>query len=122
MLLSTVLWQADSRNEQPSWRRPQTRSISAKQRNCELLSTRNNRNDEVFLPSQPATRKAMLALACKGCGAEVSTGSKRCRVCGISRPGSLLRASIIGPTIPALLWLALSLVGFGKRRRPLDRR
>src|SRR6516225_8330687 len=53
------------------------------------LSTRNNRND-------------MLALACKGCGAEGSSGSKRCRVCGISRPGSLLRASIIRPTALAL--------------------
>jgi len=49
---------------------------------------------------------AMLVLACKGCGAELSAGSKRCRVCGISRPGSLLRASIIRPTALALLWLA----------------
>src|SRR6516164_5962957 len=112
MLLSTVLWQANSRNEQPAWRRPQTRSISAKQRNCELLSTRNNRNDEVFLPSHPATRKAMLALACKRCGAEVSTGSKRCRFCGISRPGSLLRASIIRPTALALLWLVLLVIAY----------
>jgi hypothetical protein len=45
----------------------------------------------------------MLALACKGCGAEVSAGSKRCGVCGISRPGSLLRVSVIRPTALALL-------------------
>jgi ribosomal protein L40E len=53
-----------------------------------------------------------LILACKGCGAEVSPGAKYCRVCGISRPSSLLRASIIRPSALGLLWLALLLLAY----------
>jgi hypothetical protein len=33
-------------------------------------------------------------------------------LCGISKPGSLLRASIIKPTALALLWLALLLIAY----------
>jgi hypothetical protein len=56
--------------------------------------------------------EASLILACKGCGAEVKPGTKFCRVCGISKPASLLRASIIRPTALVLVWLALLLIAY----------
>jgi zinc-ribbon domain len=54
----------------------------------------------------------VLALRCKRCGAEVSPGAKRCRVCGVSRPGTVLRASIVKPTVMALVWLVLVAVAY----------
>jgi hypothetical protein len=54
----------------------------------------------------------VLALPCKRCGVEVRPGEKRCRVCGVSRPGTLLRASIVKPTVMALVWLALLIVAY----------
>jgi hypothetical protein len=42
----------------------------------------------------------------------VSPGEKHCRVCGLSRPGTLLRASIVKPTVMALVWLALLIVAY----------
>jgi hypothetical protein len=54
----------------------------------------------------------VLALRCKRCGAEVRPDEKHCHICGISRPGTLLRASIVKPTALALLWLALLIVAY----------
>jgi zinc-ribbon domain len=55
---------------------------------------------------------AILVLACKHCGAEVKRGAKYCRVCGVSRPGSVLRASIIWPTALGFCWLVLLIVAY----------
>jgi hypothetical protein len=54
----------------------------------------------------------ILLLACKRCGAKVKRGAKQCRVCGVSRPGSLVRVSIIWSTALGLSWLVLLIVAY----------
>ena len=53
-----------------------------------------------------------MALPCRRCGAEARAGTKRCSVCGISRPGSLLRASIIRPAVLVFIWVALLIAAY----------
>ena len=71
-------------------------------------------NRQRIRPIRPAQKGAVLvfSLACRSCGADVSRGAKRCQVCGVSTPGSLLRASIVKPTILALLWLVPLIVAY----------
>jgi hypothetical protein len=81
----------------------------------ELLCKRDTLTDWIRIrPIRPAQKGAVLvfSLACRSCGADVSRGAKRCQVCGVSTPGSLLRASIVKPTILALLWLVPLIVAY----------
>jgi hypothetical protein len=68
------------------------------------------RRQSVLYKVLEGRRGLVLALPCKRCGVEVRPGEKRCRVCGVSSPGTVLRASIVKPTILALLWLVLLIV------------
>ncbi len=56
----------------------------------------------------------MVRVTCRSCGADVRYSTKRCRVCGVRSPGSLLRASILEPSVLAffILVVVLTLIWF----------
>src|SRR6266568_923265 len=66
---------------------------------------------KIFLSNKSyATEGMSLAFALQTLRRGSEPGAKRCPICGVSRPGTLLRASIVRPAALALIWLVLLIV------------